>query len=167
MEIEITSIIIGIVALSTFFIPIGLYQFSQKQIIKKARKSFDAAAEKTGLHINQMEIIRNGVAIGIDLQQQIVLHVRNGIETLTDIKNVSGCKLFKHQRKDMMGHDNSSFIQQMGILITFHKSQHKDLKLLFFEGKEGSTFGDEGVIIHRWVKNINSALKTNGHVVIQ
>ena len=160
MEIDLTSIIIGLAALSTFFVPIGLYQISQKQIIKKAKTTFDAATQKNRLQIDQMEIIRNGVGIGIDLQQQIMLHVRNGTETLTDLKNVAGCKFFKDHRKNIPGNDNGSYYQEMGIQIIFPGSQSRELKLLFFEGKEGNTFGDEEVIIHRWVKNINSVLKT-------
>jgi hypothetical protein len=159
MEIDLTSIIIGIAALSTFFVPIGMHQFSQKRKLNKTKKVFEAAAEKNGLQIHEMEVLRNGVAIGIDINQENVLYIENGNKTLIGLRKIAGCKLYKHQRKDTLADGSKAVIHEQGIQLNFHTRSNDDVVLLFFQGKEGSTYGDEGIIIERWIVKMTSALK--------
>lgn len=57
-------------------------------------------------------------------------------------------------------------IHEQGIQLTSKNRNKSSFKLLFFQGKEGSTIGDEGVIIERWIGRIKSVLKkTSGEVV--
>lgn len=160
MEIDITSIIIGIAALSTFFVPIGLHQFSHKRKNKKTQHTLETAAIKNRLRIDQLEVLRGGGAICIDNQQKIVLYIKNETETVISLEDIAGCKPYNDQRKETLKDGSKAVIHEQGIQLSFQASSKKsDVKLLFFHGKEGSTFGDEGVIIDRWIGKIKSVLK--------
>lgn len=156
MEIDLTSIIIGIAALSTFFIPIGIHQFSQKNKFKKTRKSFQDASEAYNLHIDDMEVLRNGFAIGIDIQNHCILHVKDQKETLFELEDVRNCKFFKDHRTREADDGSKTQTEVMGIHIMFNQNQSREIKLPLFEG---STFGGEEVTIHRWIDKIHSAMK--------
>ncbi|CAN5327000.1 hypothetical protein BH23BAC3_BH23BAC3_35220 [soil metagenome] len=159
MEIDLTSIIIGIAALSTFFVPIGLHQFSHKRNIKKTQEYFESVAENNGLQIDHMEVLRNGIAMGIVVHRQIIIHIKNSTETLLDMKTIASCSFYKHQRKEGTQAGDLCVIQELGIQIALQNRHNRELKLILFEGKEGITFGDEDVIIRRWIDKINSVLK--------
>lgn len=159
MEIDLTSIIIGIAALSTFFIPIGIHQYSQKHKVKKTRKSFDTAAETYSLHIDDMEVLRNRIAIGIDIENHCILHLKNQKETIMEIDDVQSCKLFKNHRSETKDDGTKTHIVVMGIHIKFKQIRSQEMKLPLFEVNEGSIFGDEEITIHRWIGKINSVLK--------
>lgn len=159
MEIDLTSIIIGIAALSTFFIPIGIHQFSQKNKVKKTRKSFEEAAEVYSLHIDDMEVLRNGLAIGIDTQNHCILHLSDQKETMIELDDVQSCKLFKDLRRETTVDGTKTHTVLFGIHIKFKQNQNLGLKLSLFEGNEGSVFGGEEVIIQRWIDKIHSAMK--------
>lgn len=159
MEIDLTSIIIGIVALSIFFIPIGIHQFSEKNKLKKTRKTFENAAEVNSLFIDEMEVLRNGFAIGIDTQNYCILHLRNQKETIIKLENVQSCKLFKNIRSEKTVDGTKTHTVLIGIHIKFKQNQCQEMKLSLFEGNEGSAFGGEEVIIQRWIDKIHSAMK--------
>ena len=167
MDIDLTSIIIGIAALSTFFVPVGLYQFSLKKKFKNAKKAFESVAQKYQLQIDQFEILRNGNVIGIDSEKKIVLHLKNGVDTLTELKHVVGCKYYNQQRKVTSDDGNPDVIHELGIQLTFQPRLNYNVKLLFFEGKEGSTHGDERIIINKWIGYIQTLLKKTADEVIQ
>ncbi|MGF1670632.1 MAG: hypothetical protein ACFCU6_09300 [Balneolaceae bacterium] len=157
METDLTSILIGLAALATFFVPIGLHELSQKQKISKARKSLLALAEKIGIHLNEIEVLRNGTAIGIDSQNKHLLYLKKGTEIILNINKVNSCKPYKNQKNELSEDGNSRTVQEMGIHISFLNGQsHKEEeKLIFFEGIEGNVAGDESIIIQRWINKIN------------
>lgn len=159
MEIDLTSLIIGIAALSTFFIPIGIHQYSQKNELKKTRKSFEDAVEVYNLHINDMEVLRNGFAIGIDTQNHCILHLKNQKETLIELDDVQSCKFFKDLRSKTTDDGTKTNTVTMGIHIKFKQNRSREMKLPLYEGNEGSIFGGDEITIHRWIDKIHSAMK--------
>ena len=156
MEIDLTSIIVAIVALCIFFIPIGIYQFSQKKKLKKTQKSFDDAAQKNNLHIDEKEVLRNGFAIGIDTQNHCILHLSDQKETIIELDDVQSCKLFKDLRRATTVDGTRTHTVVIGIHIKFKQNRNLGLKLSLFEGK---AFGGEKVIIQRWIDKIHSSMK--------
>lgn len=159
MEIDLTSIIIGIAALSSFFIPIGIHQFSQKNKFNKTRKTF-YTAEFYSLHIDDMEVLRNGFAIGIDTENHCILHMKNQKETIIELHDVQSTRLFKDLRSEKADDGTKTKTVSMGIHMKFKQNQSREMKLPLFEGGEGSLFGGEYVKIHTWIDKINSATKT-------
>lgn len=158
METDLTSIIIGIAALSTFFIPIGMYKISQRRKLRTTLHLFRNFALNYGLRIDDVDILRDGIAIGIDFQNKILLHVIDRRETLMDLSDVQSCSLFKHQRK-VTGDDGTvKHILTSGIQVKLIKSQTRELQLPLFIRKGGGTFGDEEIVIHKWIVKIKTAL---------
>lgn len=156
METDITSIIIAILALSIFFVPIGLYQYSEKQKIKNTKKIFDNAAKKYGLKANDLQVLRNKMAIGIDLENHALLHVNHNNETLLDIRNIENCKLYKVQKTLPSEDGLSRTYVEMGICVMLRKGKKHKVKLPFYLDKEGNFFGDENPAIQNWISKINS-----------
>lgn len=160
MDIDLTSILIGITALSTFFIPIGMHQFSQWRKMNSTRNAFKNAARNYELHIDTQEILRNGTAIGLDIPGRSLLHFKNGKETLIGLEDILSCSFFKQLHKDSENGGSGSKILTIGIQIVLNKSQTRKLNLPLFEGKEGFTFGDEERIAKEWIQKIKSNLTT-------
>lgn len=158
MDINLTSILIGIAALSTFIVPIGMHQFSQWRKQITTRDAFEKAARNYDLKIEAPEILRNGSAIGIDIPNRMLLHFKNGQDTLIGLDDIQSCSFFKYQQKSGSVKSSESQNLSMGIQIVLKKSQTNKLNLPIFEGKEGFTFGDEERISERWIKNIRSNL---------
>lgn len=165
MDIDLTSILIGFTALSTFFVPIGMHQYSQWRKKNKTRDSFVNAARYYGLEIDAPEILRDGTAIGIDIPNRMLLHFKNGKETLIGLDDIQSCSFFKHQQKVLADDGSESQIQSIGIQIVLKKSQARKLNLPIFEGKVGFTFGDEERVAERWIKIIRSSLATKNVAV--
>ncbi|REL24540.1 hypothetical protein DYD21_18300 [Rhodohalobacter sp. SW132] len=165
MDIDLTSILIGITALSTFFIPIGMHQFSQWRKQSKTRNVFENAARNYGLKFDTSEILRDGTAIGIDIPNRMFLHLKSGNDTLIGLDDIQSCSFYKHQQKKRADDGSESQILIIGIQIVLKKSQTRKLNLPIFEGKEGFTFGDEERVTERWIKNIRSNLTAEEVVV--
>ncbi|MEX0661838.1 MAG: hypothetical protein WEA58_15285 [Balneolaceae bacterium] len=159
MEIDVISIVIGIVALSTFFVPIGLYQLSEKRKLKDARSKFKSVADEHGFHSDEMEVFRGGITMGIDLQNRSLMHVKNGKETVLNLDEIQDCKFYKTQHNEPAENDTTTSIQEMGIAVSLRNTKNDDLRLPIFKGKEGNTFGDESLITQRWIRKIKSVQK--------
>lgn len=152
METDLTSILIGLASLATFFIPIGLYQFSQKRKTKQTEKAFLNAAAKHRLSINKHEILRNGIAIGIDGSKQTLLHVIGNESRIIRLSTVANIKSYKSLKKEDVEDGSHINIQETGIHI--HLQNQGAVKVPVFRGKEGSTLGDETRIAERWIRTI-------------
>jgi len=158
MDIDLTSILIGIAALSTFIVPAGMYQFSLWRQHNSTRDAFGNAARNYGLQIETPEILRSGTAIGLDIPNRMLLHFKNGEDTLIGLNDIQGCSFYKQMKKVRAEDGTESQIQSIGIQVVLKKSPTGKLNLPVFEGKEGFTFGDEERIAERWIKNIRANL---------
>lgn len=155
METDLTSILIGLASLATFFIPIGLYQFLQKRKAKLTEKAFFSAAAKFRLSINRHDILRNGIAIGIDDSKQTILHVIGEDSRIIHLSTIAGIKSYKSLKKEDLEDGSHINIQETGIHI--HLQNRGAVKIPVFRGKEGSTLGDETRIAERWIRTIQEA----------
>lgn len=157
METDITSIIIGVVAMSTFIIPIGIHELTQRNKSRKTRKTLYAAAAIHDLQIDEMEVLRNGIAIGMDTQKRCILHINKNSENVIHLKDIQSCRIFKDSFTEAADDDTKIIYQSMGIHITFNKHHGKELKLPLFAEKDGATFGGDEVSIRKWIGNIHNA----------
>jgi hypothetical protein len=158
METDLTSIIIGLASLATFFVPIGIYQHHEKKGQKEAKKRFLNKAEEIGFQIGDVEILRNHAAIGIGKNYEQLLYVLENEYEIVELTDVVDCTVFKNQKQDAGRGDGG--IRQIGLRLKLHKGS--GIKLPVFEGKEGTQIGDEGLIVQRWIEKINSASKKLG-----
>lgn len=159
MEIDLLSVIIGMVALATFFVPIGLYQYSQSRKLRLIKKSFVEAADKHHLQIRDSAILRDGIAIGIDAEQHALLHVRQQESVMLKLDDIDQCRTYTDQRKHAGGDGLPATFRETGLRISLRHPHKRDLKLPLFEGKEGSTFGDEDVVVRRWKDKIHAVMR--------
>ena len=161
METDITSIIIGLVSLATFFVPIGYYELHEKMCLNDARRQFLKKADEIGFQTGEIEILRNRTAMGIGKNHEQLLYVRGNQYEMIELKNVVDCEIYKNQKKNPDSGDGIT--QQIGIRLKLHKGLEK--KLPIFEGKEGLLFGDEQLIVHHWIGKIKSAFDKLGTIV--
>jgi hypothetical protein len=153
METDLTSIIIGLASLATFLVPIGYYQLHEKKGLKEVKKHFLKKADDLGFQTGDIEILRNRAAIGMDKNNEELLYLHGNRFELIELTNVVHCSIFTNQKKDLDSDDG--VIQQIGIHVKLQNGV--GIKLLIFEGKEGTLFGDERLIAQHWIGKINSA----------
>lgn len=155
METDLASVIIGLSLLAMFMLPIGYYQFQEKKGLKVAKKQFLDKADDLAFQTDDFEILRNRASIGIGKNHEELLYVNRNQYQLIELTDIVNCSNYKNHRKDLGSDDN--VIQQVGIRIKLRKGL--DIRLPFFEGKEGTLIGDEQIIVRRWIDRINSAHK--------
>lgn len=159
MEIDVISVVIGILALSTFFVPIGLYQLSEKRKYKTALNKFKSAADRHGFQIDEFEVFRGGIVMGIDHQNQVLMHLMNGDETVLKFEDVQNCRFYKTQHNAITENCSLTLILEVGIAISLHDAKHVDLRLPVIKWKEENTFNDESLITQRWIRKVKSVQK--------
>lgn len=156
MEIDITSVIIGLASLATFAVPIGYDQLKVKRAESRAKRQFLATAINAGFQHGNFDILGNYAAIGIGNNSEELLYVKNDTDySLLELSNLSGCSPYKSQKKVPDSSGNPQAIIERGIRLSF--STTGDVKLPVFEGRNGTQHGDESIIIERWISMIKSA----------
>lgn len=156
MEIDITSVIIGLASLATFAVPIGYDQLKVKRAESRAKQQFLATAANVGFQQGNFEVLGNSATIGIGNNSEELLYVKNDMDySLLELSNLSDCSPYKSQKKVLGSGGNSQVMKESGIRLSFPKTG--DVKLPVFEGRDGTQHGDEPIIIERWVSKIKSA----------
>lgn len=155
METDLTSIIIGLASLATFFIPIGFYQHHEKKWKKEVKKNFLKIAEEIGFQIGDIDILRNRAAVGIGKNSEQLLYVLGSQYKLIELTEVVDCTVYKKFKKNP--DRESERIQQIGIRLQLKKGE--SINLAVFEGKEGTLFGDERLMAQQWISKIRTARK--------
>jgi len=151
METDLTSIIIGLASLATFFVPIGYYELHEKKSLKEARKRFLKKASEIGFQTVDVKILRNHAAMGIGKNNEQLLYVHGNQYELVEIADVVNLCMYKRNNKNS---ENEVF-QQIGVRLNLHKGVSVELPV--FEGKEGTLIGDERIIVQHWIGKINTA----------
>jgi hypothetical protein len=152
MEIEISSIIIGVIFLSTFFIPIFWYQISEKRNQKNDALKLKAAASEHNFTISDYDIWGNGYAIAIDKENFRVLFMEPGqdlkpVITLMALDKILHCRPFSEARNVKIGSHNQTVIDRTGIVLHIGKEK---MKLHFFDGTKGKTLLSELELTQKW-----------------
>ena len=153
METDLTSIIIGLASLATFFVPIGYYELHEKKSLKEARKRFLKKASEIGFQTVDVKILRNHAAMGIGKNNEQLLYVHGNQYELIEIANVVDSSIYKSQKKSRKNGNDLS--HQIGIRLKLQKGE--SVKLPVFEGKQGTLIGDERIIVQHWIGKINTA----------
>jgi len=151
METDLTSIIIGLASLATFFVPIGYYELHEKKSLKEARKRFLKKASEIGFQTVDVKILRNHAAMGIGKNNEQLLYVHGNQYELVEIADVVNLCMYKRNNKNS---ENEVF-QQIGVRLNLHKGVSVELPV--FEGKEGTLIGEERIIVQHWIGKINTA----------
>lgn len=158
MEIDITSVVIGLASLATFAVPIGYDQFKVKRAKRNAERHFTETAKDLGFEFGDFEVLQNGAAIGIGLNSEELLYVKDNSDyNLVELCNVTSCSTYKSESvlTDNDGHEQ--MYKEMGVKLSARNS--RDVKLPTFEGRDGTQHGNESLTIERWITSINKAVR--------
>lgn len=158
MEIDITSVVIGIASLATFAVPIGYDQFKVKRAKRKAEQYFLTTASDIGFEHGPFEMVHNGATIGIGLNNEELLYVKNSSTyQLVELCDVTSFSTYKSERVLTDNDGLKQNFKEMGIKLSTRHSG--DIKLPVFEGRDGTQHGDESLIIERWLSKINKSVR--------
>lgn len=164
MEIEISSIIIGILSLATFFIPILYSQRKQKSLHKKMFTNFLKIAGNYQLNITISDTPGGRYAIGLDENQDKLLYLDESVDpgqrVLIDLKDVRSVKQVNIQHNVKTHAGFTTVIDRLGIKLIIHNHQLSDKTLLFYEGKSGLPLGNELDLIRKWELIVVQKLKS-------
>lgn len=164
MDIDITSVVIGIASLATFAVPIGYDQIKVKRFRRNAERNFEKASSDLGFTRGSFDVLQNGAAIGIGLNNEELLYAKSDSNyQLIELNRVTTCRSYKNETA-VTGNDGHQQVhKEMGIKVHIRNSE--DVKLPVFQGRDGFQRGDESMIIERWMSNIikasRSASQTN------
>jgi|SRR6056297_909621 len=158
MEIDITSVVIGIASLATFAVPIGYDQFKVKRAKRKSEEQFLNSASETGFVHGSFEVLHNGAAIGICLNREELLYVKkSSAYTLIELCDVTSSSTYKSESVLTDNNGLKQNFKEMGIKLSTRHSG--DIKIPVFEGRDGTQRGNESLIIERWMSKINKAVR--------
>ena len=99
MEIDLSSIIIAIIALSFFFVPVIYFEYYKKMGTKKFTAHFNQVAQKNSLDLAHFDLWRDQYGIGIDTgAKKIMYHKqKNGQENtvILNLSELNRCRISK------------------------------------------------------------------------
>jgi hypothetical protein len=162
MEIDITSIIIAVVGLSTFFVPIAYDKHKKKSQSKQHLSKFMQDAVDQNIQITEYDVWHEKNIIGIDKTSGFVAY-RNELsanpETVViDLSEVQRCRRYKTDRSVIMQGKTVLVTDKVGLLFTFKDQKKADLKLIFYSAVNGTALSVEIPLSEKWSAMINNNL---------
>lgn len=162
MDIDLTSVIIGIFALATFIIPIAWYQVSEKMKTKKLSSEFLQTAKNKNIQITEFDVWGGSYGIGLDRPAKKLLYLGKEKEMprteVVDLSVVSHCRVASGTKSVKNAQGRTNFTDRIGLYISFETPQKAGLSLEFYNGENGKTLTGEMSAANKWSRTINSAL---------
>ena len=152
MKVDIASIIIAILSLSTFLVPIAWYQISQKKITKKLTNELLFLAKQDNLTLSEQEIWGDNCALGLDKKAKKLLYVRleeqESQRDIIDLSEIEKCKVSNGTKHG---------ITQTIRLQLYNQNSQKGLtNLEIYDQENGKSLTSEISIANRWAHAVNS-----------
>jgi hypothetical protein len=167
MEIDLTSIIIGIIALSIFFVPIFYYEVYKKRASKKFDKYFTEVARSHDLTLSQHDTWRDRYAIGFDENAGKVIHLRkkNGQDetVLIDLSGIKKCRISKADDKIKTPKGVIKRTSRIDLSLAYRNASKTDKLLEFYRGESGDELRGEMALAEKWSRMISSRLGSSGN----
>jgi len=156
MEIDITSVVIGLASLATFAIPIGYDQLKGKRTESRAKQQFLSTSANIGFQHGQFDLLRNQAVIGIGKNNEELLYVKDSDNySLVELRNITSCQQYKSQKKVPDGGNSDQTMKEIGLRINHQNGN--EIKLPVFEGRDGTQRGDESIVVESWMSRIIAA----------
>jgi hypothetical protein len=164
MDIDLSSIIIGIIALSFFIVPVIYFEYFKKHTTKKFTAYFNEIAQNNGVKLSQFDIWRDSYAIGIDSDAKQILYLKrkNGQDEtqFVDLSEVNKCRVSKDDERIKTPNGEQRVTTQIDLQIEFKNPEKPHLTITFYNGKNGDSVRDEVTLADKWSRLINSKLKS-------
>jgi hypothetical protein len=159
MQIDISSVIIGLASLATFAVPIGYDQYKVKRAKSRAKKQFLDTSANVGFQYDSYDILGNSAVIGIGKNSEELLYVKNDTDhRLIELRNLTSCRSYETQDKIVADDGSHRNMKEVGIRLTV--SENGKIKLPVFEGRDGTQRGNESIVVEKWISRIASAQKS-------
>lgn len=157
MDIDITTIVLSILALSTFIIPILYSEVFRKRAAKQFEKQFIELGEQKGLNLTRYDAWRKSYAIGLDEGKSKLFYLRkNGSsdETLAlDLGKTTRAKVSRAEKNIKTASGKTTYVSRVDLVISENGNSQK---LEFFRGDDGKTLMDEISLAEKWSRTINN-----------
>jgi len=161
MNFEI--LLIGIIISLVFILPIYLFGRSRSKHKKVLKKTLHQLANSTDCKIHISDVW-NDFVIGLDSEKRILFFYQknkdNESSQIIKINEIQKVRISSFSIKNEDRDKGQNYIDQSGIIISFHSSGKKDVFLEFYNSKYGNfSIGPELQIAEKWVKIINSNIR--------
>jgi hypothetical protein len=162
MEIDLSSIIIGIIALSFFFVPVIYFEYYKKRGTKKFTSHFNQVAQKNSLDLAQYDVWRDQYGIGIDIGAKKIMYLnqKNGQDdtVILNLPELKKCRISKEDHRIKTPGGDRRITTRVALQIEFLSPEKKDISVEFYKGENGDSVRDEVNLAAKWSKMINSRL---------
>lgn len=163
MEIDLSSIIVGIIALSFFFVPIAYYQISQKRSINKLNDTLKQIASKHQISLTKSEIWSAAYGIGIDEISKKIIYFKQEAsvtkEVVLSLKEIEKVKIIKTSKTLKNGSQSTTVTDIVGLSFQNKKIPASEVFFEFYNYASGRLMNNETALAERWKKLIQEEIR--------
>lgn len=160
MDIDLTSIIIGIIALAFFFVPVIYYEYIKKRSTKKITAFFKEEALKRNIQLTQSDVWRDRYGIGVDSNTHKLIYFKKNKDQdeflVIDLKEIKKCRISKEDKRVKTEKGNLSITTKVALLCEHVRSASMDITLELYKGDKDNSVRDEIALAEKWSKILNS-----------
>lgn len=162
MKVDLSSVIISIFALATFFVPIAWYHISQKAKVKKLTDMINQFADEKKISLTNREIWGDCYALGIDEKNKQLLYLKlnkdDEVKVSVDLSEIDHCKVVNGTKNIRGAKGSMSLTNNIRLQLHYRKSGKASDFLEIYDGENGKSLTSEISIANKWSKTINSLL---------
>jgi cbb3-type cytochrome oxidase subunit 3 len=168
MDIEISSILMGILFLSTFFVPITWHQLSEKKKKNRTNHVLLEAARSANLNLALQDTWAGKFGIGLDSEKQQLIWVQMPVTpeeartVIVQLREVARCTPKVSERHIKGLKNTTSVIEGIALQFTWRKPGKKPLLLDFYRDTHGAIQSTEYALANKWAGLINKQIERSG-----
>jgi len=163
MDIDLFSIILGIIALSFFFVPVIYFEYFKKRTTKKLTSHFNDIAKTKNLNLSQVDVWSDKYAIGVDTIANQLMYLKqiNGEDEtlLIELHDVKSCRISKEVEGTKTQKGSQRGLKKIYLQIDFLSPEKNQEIISFYDEKNGDSVREEITLADKWSKLINSKIK--------
>jgi hypothetical protein len=163
METDLVTIIIVVLASSTFLVPIVYFEYFRKRAAVKFAAGFKKASHKNSLHLSQYDVWNDRYGIGIDpaAKKMIYLNQANGqaVTLVQDLRELKKCRVEREDSLLAMPDGNRKIPARVNLQLEFTSPGKNQVSVEFYKAKIGDSLRDEVLLAEKWAKIINANIR--------
>lgn len=159
LEINITNILVTVIAVGLFSIPFFVHSMESKKSIKRMLLLLNESSAKHGISPSEHDIWRNQYVIALDhiSSQVIFLDVDDSLKiTITSLQAAASVDMEIKSRIVGKGQNATKIIETMHLVIHYWDNSTLPVRLEFYNEAKYPSPQNEYELINKW-KNILSA----------
>ncbi len=160
---ELSTTIIGLVAIALISLPFLLMSKSRKDREKQLFNSLQTIANKFNSNINEFDV-GPGFAIGLTTNQQAVVFYKNKNETevekIISLDEIQKCKVNSINNSTKSGSSVESFVERLELAFIPKNKRPDDLKIELYNAKDSFQLNGEYQLALKWEGLINTKLQS-------